>query len=231
MTKAISNVATSTDNFQAWIDKTNQLLEALSNEVVTVSTSTYGNTTGNGIVNGIFGAVNLFASSSLRGGNVTTSNTLNITSNVNIANTATITGDVSLGGNVSITGVVTSVLSVSNTITVNTSVVVAASANNSLGSNVTAAQTFFSFNKTTYSSAKVLLQAKNTGNVMIQEGIVAHDGTDAYMTVFGTIVSPSGANLGLMSANVSANGSHIDLKLLQNTASTAVKVRVELLKA
>jgi hypothetical protein len=81
MTKAVSNVSIATDTFNGWLTQTNVLLDTLTNEIVTANTLANGSlTTGNAFVNGIFGANTVVVPSSLRGGNVQSSNVLNITS-------------------------------------------------------------------------------------------------------------------------------------------------------
>jgi hypothetical protein len=91
MAIATSNVNTTTDSFQNWIDKTNVLLDAYSTTILTASANTIGGfTTGNATVNGIFTANSITVSGNstfgLRGGNVVTANVLYITSNVSIGN-------------------------------------------------------------------------------------------------------------------------------------------------
>lgn len=87
----ISNTNVSTDTFSQWLTKTNEVVNSLKTEIVTANTIAGGSvTTGNAFVNGIFTAAELTANTVLRGGNVTTSNTLNITSNVVVGNTFTI---------------------------------------------------------------------------------------------------------------------------------------------
>lgn len=83
MSKSVANVVIATDTFEGWIVKTNILLDALSNEIITVAANTTGAvTTGNGSVNGSLQATVLVAGSQLRGGEVSVANTLTITSNV-----------------------------------------------------------------------------------------------------------------------------------------------------
>jgi hypothetical protein len=83
MSKSVANVVIATDTFEGWIVKTNILLDTLSNEIVTVSANAVGAlTTGNATVNGTMSVTTLAAGSALRGGTVTTANTLNVTSNV-----------------------------------------------------------------------------------------------------------------------------------------------------
>ncbi len=109
MALTTSNVNVISDSFQNWVDKTNILLDAYSTTIVTTSANSVGGfTTGNATVNGIFTANSITvrgnSSIGLRGGNVTTSNTLFITSNVSIGNatvntvftTTTIDTDLSL---------------------------------------------------------------------------------------------------------------------------------------
>ena len=80
------------------MEKTNKIIYDLSTGVVMLQSNTTGETTsGNGFVNGNFGATTLVAQTALRGGTISTPNTLNISSAVSIANTLSvangITGD------------------------------------------------------------------------------------------------------------------------------------------
>ncbi len=92
MTVNIANVEVSTDNFAAWIGKTNQMIEAFRHQVVTVSNSSVSTTTGNAVIIGRFTSDILVANSSLRGGNNSTSNTLTIISNVVVSNVISVQG-------------------------------------------------------------------------------------------------------------------------------------------
>lgn len=90
MAISLANVATS-DTFQTWLNTTNFLATYLTSSIVTVNSS-FSSTTGNGAVVGSFGATTLFANSSLRGGNTSVSDTLNISSNTTISGTANVSG-------------------------------------------------------------------------------------------------------------------------------------------
>lgn len=79
MTIAIANTSNSS-TFQYWLDRTNELADAMSTKVVTVNSAI---TTGNATVNGVFTSTTLSANT-LRGGNNTSSATLSISSNVTI---------------------------------------------------------------------------------------------------------------------------------------------------
>ena len=71
-----------TQVFGTWLNRTNQTLAVITaNAVTTDNTAIGGFTSGNGTVNGILGANVIFARDGIRGGNVTASNTLFITSN------------------------------------------------------------------------------------------------------------------------------------------------------
>ena len=82
MTKQLIAIDTANDTFQVWVDRFNEVITVVNTEVVTVNT-TAGISTGNGYVNGFFGANTLFATD-LRGGNLSTSGILTITSNTTI---------------------------------------------------------------------------------------------------------------------------------------------------
>ena len=76
MTVTVANTS-NTSTFQYWLNRTNELADAMTTKAVTVDSNT---ATGNATVNGIFSATTLTANT-LRGGNTTTSANLSITSN------------------------------------------------------------------------------------------------------------------------------------------------------
>jgi hypothetical protein len=83
MARNYSNVDITTDSFESWVIKTNNLLTALRDEIITANSVT-GNTFGDAQLFGVFGANTLVATDDLRGGNVAASANLYISSNVNI---------------------------------------------------------------------------------------------------------------------------------------------------
>lgn len=104
MSVQIANVATGSDSFQIWIDKTNAGLDTISRLAVTTESNTSGGqTTGNAHVNGFFSA-NLLATTSLRGGNVATAANLSIISNTHVtgANLSTTANVLIVDANVTI---------------------------------------------------------------------------------------------------------------------------------
>jgi hypothetical protein len=86
MTISIANVAPTSDTFQSWVDKTNQIATAMSTVVFTTAANTIGGqNSANAYLNGIFAANTMVAGESLRGGSVTASGNLSITSNVSFS--------------------------------------------------------------------------------------------------------------------------------------------------
>jgi len=86
MAKQYANIQPGFDTFAAWVTKTNNLLDDMTNIVVTVASNSAGAvTTGNAHVTGtLSGTTGTF--NTLRGGNVSTNATLTIASDVAIAN-------------------------------------------------------------------------------------------------------------------------------------------------
>lgn len=229
MTVAVANVALS-DNFETWRTATNLMADAFRNQVLTVSNTTVSNTTGNAQLIGIFAGNTLVATDVLRGGNVSSSNTLQITSAVSVGNSIVVTGNSTLSGNITMSGNVVSTLKLANNLSMQNSVDTIVSANGDMGAEIATAQTIFSFDKTAYFSGEITVQARRSSNTHIQKGIIAQDGTTAYLTVFGTMTSPNTANLGIISANLASNGTHVDVRFLQTGISTSVKVLATLFK-
>ena len=77
MAISTANVNTTTDTFNDWIQKTNNVATIISNNCLTANGS-LGLTTGNSYLNGFFSANTLIAQDAIRGGNNTTANVLNI---------------------------------------------------------------------------------------------------------------------------------------------------------
>ena len=70
-------VSTSTDTFNDWIQRTNNVASIVNTNCLTANGS-LGLTTGNSYLNGFFSANTLIAQDAIRGGNNTTANVLNI---------------------------------------------------------------------------------------------------------------------------------------------------------
>ena len=151
--------------------------------------------------------------------NLHVSGTANVSGVVKLANTLTVTGNATFSNIVTFS---------SNS--VHNDYVMTSLANTNLGSDTSSALTIFSFDKTTYSTAKINAQVKTlSGNTLAAEMVLAHDGTDPYITVYATVVSPSTSDPGDFSVAIS--GSDVQLKFKQNSITSASKIVATLIKA
>ena len=167
-------------SFGTWLARTNQTIAVLStNAVTTDNTSIGGFTNGNGTVNGYFGANTLFAINEIRGGNVTASNTLIVTSNTafkyNSSNLVVFTS------NDSVTNVTIKVTDVTINSTSNSSIT-----SNNLIANVVNSINIFSSNITSNSTITTL-----NSNVIINGANTIINNTN---TIINSNTTISGAN-------------------------------------
>jgi len=107
MAKQYANIQPGFDTFAAWVTKTNNLLDDMTNIVVTIAAnSTGGITTGNAYINGTLSSPT-GAFNTIRGGNVSTNAALTIASNVSIANSYALTfGNATVNSSISATALV-----------------------------------------------------------------------------------------------------------------------------
>lgn len=198
MSRAFTNVAVNDDTFYSWLGKTNDTLGAFA-ETVTVKANTAGDmTTGNGFVTGVFGA-NTLTASILKGGNVQSNSSISFTSNVNIGNSS---------------------LEV-NTLQANISHVKSALHTTTN----TDAQIVDSFVGTTYRGGKYLLSIASSTSYQSTEIMMLHDGTNAYITEYATLLS--GSTLGTFVANVDSGT--VRLFVTPTNSSSNVKYQRTLL--
>ena len=157
MTITVSNT-TSSQSFGSWLTKTNQMAQIMSSNALTAdSTATGSVTTGNAVVNGFFSANTLVVTNNIRGGNLTTSNTITISSNVSIAS-----------GNI---------LNIGST---------HINSNSHTFVNLTV-QTIDTFAIATYRSVEYTVQLANTTKFQVSKILGIHDGTVANITEYGII--------------------------------------------
>ena len=103
MARQFANVLIASDTFASWVNRTNDLIQLAKTGAVTVAANTTGDVTvGNGHVNGILSVKTLVANTTLRGGSLSSPNTLNIGSNVAITGVANATVGFNVGANVSV---------------------------------------------------------------------------------------------------------------------------------
>jgi hypothetical protein len=162
MTIPVASVA-NTATFGSWLSRTNDIAAIISQNTVTVDTSSNGSiSTGNGYVNGYFGANTLVAYTGIAGGALSAGNTLNL-----ITNTAfTYSGSnlVSFNANSSFSNVV---------VTVNAVYIVPAGGNTTIGGNflnvnvstITVNSTTLNANSATATFGNTTVKANTTFNV------------------------------------------------------------------
>jgi len=144
MAKTLPSINTASDTFQNWVDRTNAIITLIDTEVVTANTAG-AVTSGNGFVNGYFGA-NTLVATNIKGGNVTTnsvitfqtnttfsanvlvSQQLAVTNTVSFANTLAVTGNTTLSNTLLIVGLANASGGL-NTTTANTTTAINVGAN------------------------------------------------------------------------------------------------------
>ena len=177
----------------------------MSNQVVTVANPV----TGNAVVNGYISANNLVATT-IRGGNISTSAVLTVTSNL------AINGAIFTLGNSSINTVINS-----TSITVNGILIPTVHFTVNTQTSGTSAQVIDYYTLDTYRGADYVLTIKDNGaNAhQIQKSIVIHDNGGVYLSTYGVIWSNT--NLGTFSAN--ANSTHARLYFTPTISNSQVK--------
>lgn len=227
----ITPINIAADTFQIWIDRTNECINALNNWTISANNDANGSvTTGNAYMNGIFSATTIAVFTELRGGNVQSSNTLNVTSNVSFTNTvffsntisstaniigATIIANTGIrGGN---TGTAGPLFVSSNVYFTNTSTLSTLSTTTT----GTSAQLIDSFLLASVRAAEYIMSIKdNAANgYHAQKMIVLHDGTNVDLTEYAVVFS--NASLATFSAN--ANSTHARVYITPASANTTIK--------
>jgi hypothetical protein len=211
MSKTITTVNTSSDTFQIWIDRTNEVINAISTEVLTANSNANGSvTTGNSFLSGIFHATTLTAST-LRGGNVQTSDTLTITSNV------VFSSNLSVGNSVQNVTITSSGISINGT-----ALGLPSSVNNQITSST---QVLDFFDKSVYRAAEYTISINNNSanGQQVSKLLVMKDNsaTNALITEYAVLYTNN--NLGVFSAN--SNTTHCILYCTLSAGITDVQVK------
>jgi hypothetical protein len=213
------NVATTANvggvaNFRANVVSNGQLIVA--------NTASLGSTTITGFVDAStyanVGTTLTVGTNATIGGFANVVGSANVGTTLRVGSTSNLVGNVSIGGNA----------------TINSDYVIDVVANGDIGTTASP-RLIYSFPKATYRTGKLMVQATNAGNNQIAEMVVAHDGTDAYVAVYGVVASPpasGGANtaapLGTFTAAV--NGANVDITMAQLRNNSAVKIVAHLIK-
>jgi hypothetical protein len=219
----------------------NGLLTACTNLNVTSTTNTATlNVTGSGnVISGTFGiggAANALSTFGVNGattlvGAANALSTFGIGGAANALSTFGVRGVATFANTTAYIGAATfsNTVAITGTTTINTDYVIEVTANGNLGATVGSPLLVYSFPKATYSSAKLTSQVKTSGgNTQISEIVLAHNGTDSYITVYATVVSPLGGNNGIYSAAI--NNANVELKFTQTSSSSAAKIVAHLIK-
>jgi len=194
---------------------------SISETLGVTKAATFSNTiavTGNATFSNVstFTGLATIATANIAAANIATSNIVDL----NVANSTNIQANLNVVG----------VSSLSGNVTIQNNYVIVVTSNTNLGANVSAAQNVFTFSTGTYSSAKITAQIKTAAgtNTQINEIVLAHDTITPYLTVYGTVSSPLGSNLGVFTTAI--NTGVVSLKFLQNTANSNVTLVAHLIK-
>lgn len=203
------------DTFNTLYVLANTVVSTIATVVVTANNSVNGAiTTGNGYISGYLGASNLVAGNGIQGGSIANSANLNVTSNLiftnassvlvvgnNVINSSAITANNLLANNATIYNFTLSTLSLGNT---------------SIGSftyhaTSTTLQTIDYFSKSAYRSAEYILSLEDGGsnNFECTKLLVVHNGTNAFITEYGMVISNT--SLGVISATTNTSSILIQL--------------------
>lgn len=94
-------------------------------------------------------------------------------------------------------------------------------ASNSQTTSTTANTIVDSFSKTAYRSAKYYIQITSGSDYHITEALILHDGSQVYVTEYGTVYS--NVSLGNVSANI--NSSNVNLLVAPTNSSSVIKTK------
>lgn len=227
--------------------KNSQLWGSFGANTITVSNELRGGNVNNGSANLVITSNTLLTNGSLLIGN-SVANTLIDNDSFGIANSTTSilittdsiipSGNLVLGSNDVITvngdfvaSGVTEFKGVTNLL--GNTYLTAIASNGNIGTNISTPVLIYRFPKADYSSGKLMIQIKNTGNTQLSEMVLAHDNTSALITVYGTVAAPSPGNtasspLGTFSANI--NNANVELYINQTVANSEVKVIANLIR-
>jgi len=195
----ISYVNINTDTFDQWITATNNVITALTTNVVTIGLGgTVGLTTGNGFVQGIFGA-NSIVATTITAGNVTNSGSL-----------LTIASNTALTGNS---------VAVSGTLLVNSTTALFSANTLVQTSSPTVIDTF---STSSYRTAKYVISVTDNAanNFQSTELMLMHSGGSAYTTEYATLISNS--TIAQFSASISSG--NVNLTYTPATSNSTVKL-------
>ena len=241
MSVTISPVANN-QNFGTWLARTNQLTAIISANVVTTdNTVSGGMTSGNGTVNGSFGSNTLFVIDNMRGGNVTTSNTLTIISNTIFSNTSSnlvsfvsnatssnvlISVDrVNITGNTAFANSISAPQGTFNTIIGNTSLAIGSNVNISTSSvsvGNSTVNTYFTISALSTNGSLGVYRAATLANTLSTTGAVTLSNTLAVTgnTTLSNTITLNDIRFSVDSSSTVGNTTHRPLKIWSDNVET-----------
>ncbi len=211
---------------------------ALSTFGVTGLTTLSGNvntTTANASVAVNVGANVVANTTTLRVGNTVNYSSMTQSSIVTTG-TLNVTGDAGFTSNVSVGGTLqVATLSVLSSLILEGDYAIDIVSNGNIGTSIVTPIKVYEFDKSVYRTGKVMVQVRNGANTQMSEMVVAHNDTDSYVTVYGTVASPPGANayaspLGTFTSTINSTSNAVELFLQQTVANSSVKVVAHLIK-
>ena len=220
------NAASGGDTWRVAVTRLNQIINAVSTQVLTTAANSSGSiTVGNAHVSGYFSST-LLATNTLRGGNVALAATLTIGSNVNIDS-----GNTLSVGNSTVNSFINSTSLVVNNATINSlnvasfvlsSVTLGNAALGYVTSTTTGtnAQIIDTFSITAFRAVEYFISVKNNiaNGYQSTKLLIINDGTDAQLTEYGTLTT-NGA-LGVF--DVSSNATSIILYYTPTVANATL---------
>ena len=197
MTVTVANVA-NTNTFDFWKNRTNELADAMTNKVVTVNTAA---TTGHAAITGTFTA-NVLAGNTVYLSNTTSNLTISIPNTSVIAS-----GDYFLNAN----GEWNAIVSPVTTLSVNTS--------------GTSSQQIDNYAMTDFGGVEFFIRVKdqtppNANSFQAVKILTFHNGTTAFSTEYGSMIS----NAALGTFSVSANTTHVLLSMTPTLANNNLTI-------
>ena len=236
MTIAVANTS-NTNTFEYWLNRTNELADAMSNKVITVNSN---NTTGNVFVNGVISAVTVAVNTDIRGGDTTTSRPLVVSSNLSVnGDILTIGSNLQLNtsslfvGNSTVNTVINSTSFISGNVTVN-STTISISGNTITATSIaalpsvinvqtsgTGGQVIDYFDLSTYRTVEYTLSItdNNANSYQSSKVLLTHNIGNTYITEYAVLYT--NAQLGVFSSN--ANTTHCRLILSPLVTNTQIK--------
>lgn len=158
--------------------------------------------------------------------------------NSQIATTGTLSvaGNTSLQANVTVGGTLeVPTLRVTSGLVLEGDYAIDIASNANIGTSTSTPILIYQFARADYRTGKLMVQVTNGANTQMSEMVIAHNNTDAYITIYGTVSSPPGANnfnalLGNFTSSINSTSNAVELFLQQTQANSAVKVVAHLVK-